>query len=96
MTMSSTTDNKYFVYILKCSDNSFYTGITNDLENRLKTHNAGKASKYTRGRLPVEYIYIEEVKNKSQALKREIKIKSFDKNKKVKLIKNKRNLLADN
>ena len=49
-----------FVYILKCNDNTYYTGWTKDLLKRIKAHNNGKASKYTRGRLPVEYIYFEE------------------------------------
>ena len=76
----------YFVYIVICSDNSYYCGITNNLENRISCHNAGKASKYTRVRLPVRLIYKEECANKSEALKREYKIKSFSRKKKEKLI----------
>lgn len=76
----------YFVYMLRCGDGSFYTGITIDLEERIKKHNNGKASKYTRSRLPVEYIYIEEASDKSEALKREIKIKKLTRSKKEKLI----------
>ena len=67
----------FFVYILQCSDNSFYTGYTNNIDKRLQAHNAGKASKYTRTRLPVKLIYVEELATKSEALKREKQIKSF-------------------
>lgn len=85
----NTTD--YFVYMLKCGDGSFYTGITIDLKDRIKKHNDGKASKYTRSRLPVEYIYIEKVANKSEALKKEIKIKQLTRLKKEKLIEENKN-----
>ncbi|NLY46634.1 MAG: GIY-YIG nuclease family protein [Tissierella sp.] len=77
----------FYVYILKCSDNSLYTGYTVDLEKRLITHNKGKASKYTRGRLPVELIYYEELPTKSDALKREYEIKQMKRPKKLKMIK---------
>ncbi len=79
--------NNYFVYILKCSDNSFYTGITNDMEKRLINHNKGIASKYTRSRLPVSLIYKHPCKDKSAALKYEIAIKKLPRTKKEKLIK---------
>lgn len=77
-----------YVYILKCNDNSLYTGYTVNLENRIKDHNKGKASKYTRGRLPVELVYKEKLKSKSDALKREYKIKQLTRDEKLKLIKN--------
>ncbi len=67
----------WVVYILQCADNTLYTGITNNLEKRLKTHNAGKASRYTRARLPVEVIYFEAADDKSAALKREYEIKQL-------------------
>lgn len=76
-----------YVYILKCSDGSFYTGWTNDLKKRLKTHNNGKGSKYTRNRLPVKYVYIEGFENKNDALKREYYIKRLSKKEKLKLVK---------
>jgi len=75
----------YYAYLLKCSDNSLYCGITNDLEKRLKAHNAGTASKYTRVRRPVEMIYTEECGTKSDALKREIEIKKLTREKKLEL-----------
>jgi putative endonuclease len=76
-----------YVYILKCSDGSLYTGWTNDLEKRLAAHNAGTASKCTRPRRPVKLVYSETVESKSEALKREIAIKKLTREQKVKLIK---------
>ncbi len=76
----------YYVYILKCSDDSLYTGITNDLDNRLLMHKLGKGSKYVRSRLPFKIVYKEELKTKSEALKREIQIKKMNKNAKIKLL----------
>ncbi|MBP2025939.1 GIY-YIG nuclease family protein [Peptoniphilus stercorisuis] len=75
----------HYVYILKCSDDTLYTGYTNDLEKRIKTHNAKKGAKYTRGRTPVELLYFEEFEDKSSALKREIAIKKLSREKKLKL-----------
>lgn len=75
-----------YVYILKCKDNTFYTGWTTDLENRIKVHNQGKGAKYTRGRIPCKLIYHEEFDNKSDALKREIEIKKLNRENKLKLI----------
>ena len=76
----------YIVYILKCSDGSLYTGITNNPERRLKAHNAGTASKYTRVRRPVEFVYIEKAPDKSAALRREIEIKKLSRSEKLALI----------
>lgn len=84
---------KYYVYILNCSDNTYYTGITNNLSERIKVHNEGKASKYTRGRIPVKYVYIEEVLDKSEALKREMAIKKLPRPKKLDLIKQNNEIL---
>ncbi len=81
----------YFLYILKCSDNSFYTGITNNIKNRIKVHENGKGSKYVRSRLPVELIYSEKYKTKSLALRREIEVKSLSKSEKLKLLNSKNN-----
>lgn len=75
-----------YVYILKCSDKSLYTGYTNDLEKRLKAHNKGIASKYTSSRLPVEMVFSEECKDKSDALKKEYFIKTLSRGIKIKLI----------
>ncbi|MEQ1813720.1 MAG: GIY-YIG nuclease family protein [Candidatus Nitrotoga sp.] len=64
-------------YILRCVDDTLYTGITNDLEKRLLAHNTGTAAKYTRSRCPVQLIYAEPCANKSIALKRELQIKKL-------------------
>jgi len=75
-----------YVYILRCSDGTFYTGYTNNLEKRLKVHNSGKGAKYTRCRLPVELVYFEEYFTKSEAAKREYTIKQLTRQNKIKLI----------
>jgi hypothetical protein len=75
-----------YVYILRCADRSLYTGWTNDLEKRVKTHNAGKGAKYTKTRLPVELVYYEEYEEKGEALSREFSIKKLKKTSKEKLI----------
>ena len=74
------------VYIVKCSDKTFYTGITNNIKLRLETHNLGKGSKYTKSRLPVILVYLEPVDDKSSALKREIEIKKLNRSQKINLI----------
>ena len=79
-------EEHFFVYILKCSDGTYYTGITNNIVNRLDKHNLGKGAKYTRGRLPVVLMYVNKCQNKSEALKKEIKIKKMTKVNKNKLI----------
>ncbi|MBQ6819877.1 MAG: GIY-YIG nuclease family protein [Clostridium sp.] len=75
-----------YVYILKCSDNTFYTGWTTSLERRLKAHNSGKGAKYTKARLPVQIVYFEEFDNKIDAMKREYAIKKLSRKEKLKLI----------
>ena len=75
-----------YVYILRCADGSLYTGWTNDLEKRVKTHNAGKGAKYTKTRLPVELVYYEEYEEKGEALSRVLSIKKLKKTAKEKLI----------
>ena len=60
------------VYILECSDTTLYTGITNNIENRMRVHNNGKGSKYVRARLPFKIVHNEIYKNRSEATKREI------------------------
>lgn len=79
--------NKYYVYMLLCRDQTFYTGTSNNVEKRVATHNAGKGSKYTKIRRPVKLMYSEELENKSQALKREIAIKKLSRQQKVSLLK---------
>ena len=77
----------YFVYILRCSDDTLYTGITNNLEKRIHSHNnAPTGAKYTRSRRPVTMVYSEEYEDKSAALKREIAIKKLSRTQKEALI----------
>ncbi|MFA6354352.1 MAG: GIY-YIG nuclease family protein [Candidatus Paceibacterota bacterium] len=76
----------YFVYILKCSDNSLYTGITNNLERRFKQHKNKKGGAYTRVHPVVKIVHTEKFPNRSDAQKREFEIKSWHRNKKLDLI----------
>lgn len=79
----------WHIYILKCSDNSYYTGITTDINRREAEHNGSvKWAKYTRMRRPVELIYSEDVDTKSEAAKREYIIKKLTRIQKESLIKN--------
>ena len=80
-----------FVYILRCSDGSLYTGWTNDLEHRVKMHSEGKGGKYTRSHLPVELVYTECYETPSEARSREVKIKSLSRAEKLRLIDRKEN-----
>ncbi|MDZ4724228.1 MAG: GIY-YIG nuclease family protein [candidate division Zixibacteria bacterium] len=75
------------LYILRCRDNSLYTGITTDIDERLRAHNAGNAAKYTRARLPVNVVYTEQCSSRSLALKREWQIKGWTKRKKEAFVK---------
>ena len=77
---------KNVTYILKCNDHSLYTGWTNDITHRLKMHNEGKGAKYTRGRGPVELVYLEEFETKQEAMSREAKIKRLTRKEKLLLI----------
>lgn len=78
----------FYVYILKCKDNTLYTGYTVDLNRRIETHNKGLGAKYTRGRLPVELVYKENCSSKGQAMKRERDIKRLSRREKMELIEN--------
>ena len=77
----------YYTYIVRCADNSLYTGYTTDLKRRLKQHNEGKAgAKYTRSRRPVELVYFEKYDNRHDAMTREVLIKQLDHQQKAALI----------
>ena len=78
-------DMRAWVYILRCSDGTFYTGWTNDPDKRLAAHNRGTASKYTRGRRPVELIFKKEFQTKEEAMSCEAKIKSLDRKEKLRI-----------
>ena len=77
----------YVVYILRCADGTLYTGITNDLDRRLLAHGRGRASRYTRSRLPVLLVYKESVRGRSAALRREMAIKALSRTEKLKLVR---------
>lgn len=78
----------YFIYILKCSDGTLYTGITVDLERRVREHNSSKlGAKYTRARRPVKLVYSKKFRNRSLASKAESRIKNLTRTEKLKLIK---------
>jgi putative endonuclease len=73
----------WFCYILECSDGTLYTGITNDLDMRIKTHNLGKGAKYTRNRLPVKLKWSKIIENRSEASKLEYRIKKLNRSQKL-------------
>ena len=75
------------VYIVCCADNSLYTGIARNLEERMNLHNTGRGAKYTRSRRPVELVYSESVDDRGIALRRELTIKKLGRDDKKKLIK---------
>lgn len=80
---------EYYVYVVECSDATFYIGITNDLDKRIFAHNNSKTgAKYTRGRRPVILKYSEECKNKNEALKREYELKKLSRQEKRNLVEN--------
>lgn len=77
----------WYVYVLKCSDNSLYTGVTKDIERRLGEHNSSSlGSKYTRARRPVFLVYQKKYKNRSRAQIEESRIKNLKRNEKIILI----------
>ncbi|HYE60077.1 MAG TPA: GIY-YIG nuclease family protein [Candidatus Kapabacteria bacterium] len=77
----------YTVYIVRCADDSLYTGITNDIDKRMRNHNEGKAgAKYTRSRRPVTLVYTESVGTMSLAKKREAAIKKLTRQEKIQLL----------
>ena len=77
----------WYIYIIECNDNTLYTGITTDMQRRIKEHNNKKGGSYTRTRLPVSLVYNETCSTRSAALKREAQIKRWSKQKKLALIK---------
>ena len=76
----------WYLYILRCGDGTFYTGITTDVDKRLETHRSGRGAKYTRGRAPLEVIYRECCGTHSDALKREMEVKRLSREEKQALI----------
>lgn len=76
----------WFVYMLKCGDESLYTGCTDDVQRRLAVHQSGKGAKYTRSHQPVELAWWEEVPDRSAALRREAAIKKMSRKQKLELV----------
>ena len=79
-------EKKNYTYILRCADDTLYTGWTNDLDKRLAAHNKGEGAKYTKSRRPVELAYCEAFATKEEAMKREYAIKQLTRKEKQKLI----------
>ena len=75
-----------FVYILRCADQSYYTGWTTDVARRVAQHNAGRGCRYTRMRLPVTLVYHEEAPDRASAMRREVAIKRLSREKKDRLV----------
>jgi len=75
----------YFVYIVRCSDGTLYTGITSDVERRIREHNGRRASKYTQARVPVTLVFLERSGEKGDALRRESQIKGLSRRSKLRL-----------
>lgn len=80
----------WVLYILECADGTLYTGITNDLDQRLQKHENGTGAKYTKGRGPFKLAYTENLKDRSEASKREIAVKGLGREEKLKLIAGKK------
>lgn len=81
-------EKKYYAYMLRCSDNTIYSGYTDDVERRVEVHNSGKGAKYTKIRRPVKLAYYETFDSKSEAMKREYQFKHLLRAEKEQLIKN--------
>ncbi len=79
-------DPDHYVYVVECSDGSFYTGYTTDVERRVVEHNDGTAAKYTRGRRPVELVHVESFDDQTAAMQREYAIKQLRRSAKEQLI----------
>ncbi len=79
--------DRWFVYLLRCTDGTLYTGIAKDVSRRCQQHNAGSASRYTRSRLPVVVVYQERHASRSLALRREAAIKALSRRQKMSLIR---------
>jgi putative endonuclease len=76
----------HYVYVLRCADDTLYTGYTTDPERRVAEHDAGEAAKYTRGRTPVELVHLESYEDKGAALSREHEIKERSRAEKERLV----------
>ncbi len=82
-------NNRWLVYVLRCSDGSLYTDVTNNLARRVRAHNAGTGGAYTRSRRPVQAVFNEKATSRSSALRREAQIKRLPRPEKARLIRRK-------
>lgn len=85
--MSTTKQSEWYLYILKCSDKYLYTGISNNVAKRLLAHRNGKGARFTKGKHPIELVYVERKRDVRDALKYERQVKKYSKKKKEFLIK---------
>jgi putative endonuclease len=76
----------HHVYVLRCADDTLYTGYTTEVERRVAEHDAGEGAKYTRGRTPVELVHVESFDSKSAAMSREYEIKQYSRTEKERLV----------
>jgi putative endonuclease len=76
----------HFVYVVRCGDDTFYTGYTTDVARRVREHDRGDGAKYTRGRGPVELVHVEALESRSAAMSREHEIKSLTRAEKERLV----------
>ena len=76
----------HYVYVVQCSDDSFYTGYTTDVQRRVAEHNEGEGAKYTKGRRPVDLVHVESFDDQSSAMQREYAIKQLRRSAKEALI----------
>ncbi len=75
-----------YTYVVECSDGSLYTGWTNDLDGRVRAHNAGRGAKYTKSRRPVKLVYYETFATKQEAMRREYEVKRYSRARKLALL----------
>lgn len=86
MNLKENENSTNYTYIVECSDGTYYTGWTTDIDHRLRVHNAGKGAKYTKPRLPVKLVYLETWQTKQEAMQREAYIKGLTRKEKEKLV----------
>jgi putative endonuclease len=82
-----TTDGAHYVYVVECSDDTYYTGYTTDVERRVAEHNDGEGARYTRGRRPVTLVHVEAFESQSRAMQREYAIKQLSRPAKERVVK---------
>ncbi|WP_256295866.1 GIY-YIG nuclease family protein [Haloarchaeobius salinus] len=78
--------SSHHVYVLRCADDTLYTGYTTDVERRVAEHDAGEGAKYTRGRTPVELVHVESYDDRGTAMSREYEIKQLSRHRKERLV----------